>query len=91
MYLGCIVAVPVFAAVFFTTLLADGVADRMVEVGTDGLGTLSCTIYTDAYYTTQKSIDSVKAGDTIYWTTSAGNGWNKKTWHHVGTVFATMM
>ena len=68
----------------------DGVADRMVEVGTDGLGTLSCTIYMDASYTTQKSIGSVKAGDTIYWTTSAGNGWNKKTWHHVGTGFDTV-
>ena len=68
----------------------DGVADRMVEVGTDGLGILPCTIYTNNSYTTQKSIDSVKAGDTIYWTTSAGSGWNKKTWHHVGTVFDTV-
>ena len=30
----------------------DGTADRMVEVGTDGLGTLNCTIYTDSSYST---------------------------------------
>lgn len=61
----------------------DGTADRMVEVGTDGLGNLNCTIYTDSNYNTVKPISSVKAGDTIYWTTSAGS----KTWHHVGTVY----
>lgn len=61
----------------------DGTADRMVEVGTDGLGTLNCTIYTDSSYSTPMDVSSVSAGQTIYWTTSAGN----KTWHHVGTVF----
>ena len=64
----------------------DGTADRMVEVGTDGLGTLNCTIYTDSSYSTPMDVSSVSAGQTIYWTTSAG----KKTWHHVGTVFNTV-
>lgn len=64
----------------------DGTADRMVEVGTDGLGTLNCTIYTDSSYSTPMSVSSVSTGQTIYWTTSAGN----KTWHHVGTVFNTV-
>ena len=64
----------------------DGTADRMVEVGTDGLGTLNCTIYTDSSYSTPMDVSSVSAGQTIYWTTSAGN----KTWHHVGTVFNTV-
>ena len=64
----------------------DVTADRMVEVGTDGLGTLNCTIYTDSSYSTPMDVSSVSAGQTIYWTTSAGN----KTWHHVGTVFNTV-
>ena len=64
----------------------DGTADRMVEVGTDGLGTLNCTIYTDYSYSTPMDVSSVSAGQSIYWTTSAGN----KTWHHVGTVFNTV-
>ena len=64
----------------------DGTADRMVEVGTDGLGTLNCTIYTDSSYSAPMDVSSVSAGQTIYWTTSAGN----KTWHHVGTVFNTV-
>ena len=64
----------------------DGTADRMVEVGTDGLGTLNCTIYTDSSYSTPMDVSSVSTGQTIYWTTSAGN----KTWHHVGTVFDTV-
>lgn len=64
----------------------DGTADRMVEVGTDGLGTLNCTIYTDSSYSAPMDISSVSTGQTIYWTTSAGN----KTWHHVGTVFDTV-
>lgn len=64
----------------------DGTADRMVEVGTDGLGTLNCTIYTDSSYSAPMDVSSVQTGQTIYWTTSAGN----KTWHHVGTVFNTV-
>lgn len=64
----------------------DGTADRMVEVGTDGLGTLSCTIYDDGTYSSARNISSVKAGDKIYWTTAAGD----KVWHHVGTVYNTV-
>lgn len=64
----------------------DGTADRMVEVGTDGLGTLNCTIYTDSSYSAPMDVSSVQTGQTIYWTTSAGS----KTWHHVGTVFNTV-
>lgn len=62
----------------------DGIGDEMVEVGTDGLGTLKCTIYSDAYYTQMIPVSSVKIGSTIYWTTASGN----KVWHHVGTVSA---
>lgn len=58
---------------------------RMTEIGTDGLGTLNCTIYMDGNYRTIKPISSVNIGETIYWTTSAGN----KTWHHQGIVQAT--
>ena len=58
----------------------------MVEVGTDGLGTLTCTLYTDNTYKTTMDISTVKVGNTIYWTTAAGI----KTWHHVGTVFQTV-
>lgn len=64
----------------------DGTADRMVEVGTDELGTLSCTIYDDGTYSSARNISSVKAGDKIYWTTAAGN----KVWHHVGIVYNTV-
>ena len=63
----------------------DGTADRMVEIGTDGLGKLTCTIYTDSGYSTTKAVGSVELGETIYWTTTAGS----KTWHHVGTVAYT--
>lgn len=58
----------------------------MVEVGTDGLGTLKCTIYSDANYTLEIPVSSVNTGSTIYWTTTAGN----KVWHHVGTVYSTV-
>lgn len=64
----------------------DGTADRMVEIGTDGLGDLLCTLWTDNTFTTQANIADVKIGNTIYWTTAAGN----KIWHHIGTVFETV-
>lgn len=35
MYLGCMVFVPLFAAIFFTTLLADGVADNVPSAVVD--------------------------------------------------------
>lgn len=64
----------------------DNIGDEMVEVGTDGLGTLTCTIYSDATYTKEILVSSVKPGSTIYWTTAS---W-PKVWHHVGTVFASV-
>ena len=64
----------------------DGTADRMVEVGTDGLGTLGCTIWTDENYNEKRDIWTVSIGDTIYWTTQSGD----KVWHHIGKVFATV-
>lgn len=64
----------------------DGIADRMIETGTDGLGDLACKIYTNARYDTIRDVSSVKVGDTIYWTTTASDG---RTWNHMGTVFAT--
>lgn len=64
----------------------NGTADRMIETGTDGLNDLSCTIFTDNKYKNQRNVSSVKSGETIYWTTSAGS----KIWHHVGTVYETV-
>ena len=67
----------------------DGVGEAMVETGTDGLGTLPCTIYTDynrytGRFTGQTSASQVKVDDLIYWTTSSGS----RTWHHKGRVIA---
>lgn len=59
---------------------------RMVETGTDGLGTLGCTIYWDKNYTRQRDVSSVKVDDIIFWTTRADDG---RTWNHKGKVFAT--
>lgn len=69
----------------------DGTADRMVEVGTDGLGTLTCTLYTDKTYTETMSVSKITSDwfeKPIYWTTATASG--DKTWHHVGTVFQTV-
>ena len=60
----------------------DGTADAMIEVGTDGLGELTCKLYGDPWYQSEKNIASVKVGDYIYWTTRSGN----RTWHHQGKV-----
>lgn len=64
----------------------DGIADRMIETGTDGLGDLSCTIYQDGNYSQIRDVSTVKIDDIIYWTTTASDG---RTWNHKGTVFAT--
>ena len=64
----------------------NGIADRMVETGTDGLGDLSCTIYWDEDYTQSRDVWTVSVNDTIYWTTTASDG---RTWNHKGTVFTT--
>lgn len=67
----------------------DGTVDRMIETGTDGLGDLTCTLYTNDTYRTATSFDGVGIGSYIYWTTSAGTGWDRRTWHHQGTVIGT--
>ena len=67
----------------------DGTPERMSEIDTDGLGTLACTIYTDGSYSKRGNISEVEVGDYIYWTTSSGTGWNRRTWHHQGWVTAT--
>lgn len=68
----------------------DGVGEAMVETGTDGLGTLGCTIYTGynektGIFTGLTSASEVHVGQEIYWTTKSGS----RTWHHRGTVTAT--
>lgn len=64
----------------------DNVGDRMIETGTDGLGDLVCTIYTDGTYSTVRNVSSVQVEETIYWTTTASDG---RTWNHKGKVYAT--
>ena len=68
----------------------NGVGEAMVETGTDGLGTLECTIYTgydrwSGRFTRQIDVSDVHIGQQISWTTVSGN----RTWHHRGTVTAT--
>lgn len=63
----------------------DGTVDRMIETGTDGLGNLTCTLYTNDNYNRKASFSGVGIGSYIYWTTSAGN----RTWHHQGKVIGT--
>ena len=67
----------------------DGTPESMSEIGTDGLGTLACTIYTDGTYRRQGDIRDVEVGDYIYWTTSSGDRWNRRVWHHQGLVTET--
>lgn len=64
----------------------NGIADAMIEVGTDGLGELTCKLYDNAWYWREKNIASVKVGDYIYWTTKSGD----RTWHHQGKVTASV-
>lgn len=64
---------------------SNGVAISMIEEGTDGLGKLTCNLYTDPSYRYPKSYSSVKPGNYIYWTTKSGN----RTWHHQGYVKST--
>lgn len=62
----------------------NGIADVMIETGTDGLGDLHCTIYADAGFSIIKDIADVKIGQDIYWTTTASDG---RTWNHKGHVY----
>lgn len=64
----------------------DKIGDRMIETGTDGLGDLTCTIFTGPGYNTVRDVSTVQIGEIIYWTTTASDG---RTWNHKGTVFAT--
>ena len=69
----------------------DGIADRMVEVGTDGLGNLTCTLYEDEKYTTVMSVSSVTTawfGNLLFWTTTTSSG--DRTWYHQGIVNPTV-
>lgn len=59
---------------------------KMIETGTDGLGDLTCTIFTNGGYHTVRDVSTVEVGDIIFWTTTASDG---RTWNHKGTVFAT--
>ena len=64
----------------------DKIGDRMIETGTAGLGDLVCSIFWDEDFRDPRNVNSVKVGDTIYWTTTASDG---RTWNHKGKVFAT--
>lgn len=63
---------------------SDGIADAMIEEGTDGLGDLRCEIFGDRSYSSPLNISDVKSRMTIYWTTSSSDG---RTWNHRGKVF----
>ena len=63
----------------------NGTVDRMIETGTNGLGDLTCTLYTDSSYRWEASFSGVTTGSYIYWTTSSGD----RTWHHQGRVVGT--
>ena len=65
---------------------SNGVAVSMIEERTDGLGNLTCNLYTDSSYQYPRSYSSVKPKDYIYWTTKSGDG---RTWHHQGYVKST--
>lgn len=64
----------------------DGIGDRMVETGTDGLGDLTCNIFWDKNFIYSRNVSTVQIGETIFWTTTASDG---RTWNHKGKVFAT--
>lgn len=66
----------------------DKVPDRMIEEGTDGLGNLTCHIYSDAAYSISMNISDVKVGDYIYWRTYVKNNTENKCWSHQGKVVA---
>lgn len=68
------------------TTNSNNVAISMIEDGTDRLGKLNCTLYTDESYSKTRKYSDVKIGDYIYWTTSASGS---RTWHHQGRVTGT--
>lgn len=65
----------------------DHVFDEMIEVGTDGLGKLVCSLYTnDSYKIPRNNFNGINIGSNLFWTTSAKDG---RTWHHQGKVVGT--
>ena len=65
----------------------DGVAEKMIETGVTGGGTLECVLYEDNKFENEKQISDVKIGEPLYWTTEKP-GW--RTWHHQGIVEASV-
>lgn len=64
---------------------SEGYLREIQEVGTDGLGKLTGTVYTDdTFKTVASSSQQYSLHDSIYWTTSSGF----KVWHHIGTIIA---
>lgn len=67
--------------------VVDDVVKSMKEVNTGVGQDLPCTVYTDGTYSTKADISEIKAGDYIYWTTSASGD---RVWHHQGLVSGTL-
>ena len=63
--------------------VADNGAVSMVELQTDGLGDLPCTITDANWHKTALNQSQVATGNTVYWTTTAADG---RTWHHYGQI-----
>lgn len=55
----------------------------MVEVSTQGLGDLPCTMTDSNWNTVSYHSGEITDGMKVYWTTSASGG---RTWHHRGTA-----
>lgn len=68
---------------------ANNIAVSMQENESPYVQPLTCTIYTDDTYKTVRSINEVKPGNTIYWTTTGTNAFGTITYHHVGVVHQT--
>ena len=64
----------------------NNIAESMIEINTNGLDDLPCTIYKDSQYNNIRNISTVHSGDYIYWTTTSGN----RIWHHQGKVTDTV-
>ena len=73
---------------FLRDTTGDNIFDVMQEyksVPVNGSNWLTCTVYTDGSYNSEKSLSDVVVGEYIYWTTSATDG---RIWYHQGTVQA---
>ena len=66
-------------------LNGDGTFDTMIEVGTEGLGTLECKLYRGSNYKIPMKFSDIKeTTKRLYWTTQTADG--KRVWHHQGTI-----